>query len=91
MLGNLLYPAMEVSDDAFGAQNFFAIELQDDAQYPVSGGMLRPHVDDELVGIEKGLLVVFEFEMGSPVGRFPSSIFPSSSVRSVIARSRSPG
>ena len=68
VLGDLLHAAMQIADHALGAQNFFAVELQDDAQHAVRGGMLRAHVDDEFVGIEKGLLVVFEFEMGSPVG-----------------------
>ena len=85
VLGNLLHSAMEVADHAFGAQNFFAVELEDDAQHAVGGGMLRAHVDDELVGIEKGLVVVFQFEMGSPVASVIRSC------RSVIARSRSPG
>ena len=84
VLGDLLHAAMQVADHAFGAQNFFAVQLQDDAQHAVRGRVLRAHVDDELVGIEKGLLVLFQFEVGSPVGHFGR-------VRSVIARSRSPG
>ncbi len=54
---------MQVADHALGAQNFFAIELENDAQHAVGGGMLRPHVDDEFVGIEKGFVGLSEFEV----------------------------
>ena len=80
VLGDLLHAAMQVADDALGAQNFFAVELQDDAQHAVRGGVLRAHVDDEFVGVEKGLLVLFQFEMGVrsigrvSVGHCPLSI-----------------
>ena len=69
VLGDLLHAAMQIANHAFGAQNLFAVELQDDAQHAVSGGVLRAHVDDEFVGIEKGFLVLFQFEVGSPVDR----------------------
>ena len=55
---------MQVSDDALGAENFFAVELQDDAQHAVRGRMLRPHIDDEFVRIEIRLLGSFEIEVG---------------------------
>ena len=79
MLGNLLHSAMQVADHAFGAQNLFAVEFEDDAQHAVSGGVLRAHIDDELVGIEKCFLVMFQFQVGSPVdgcaiGHCPLSI-----------------
>ncbi len=82
MLGNLLHAAMEVADDALGAQNLFAVELEDDAQHAVRGRVLRTHIDDEFVGIEEGLLVVFEFEM--------EIVAVDQLFRSVIARSQSP-
>ncbi len=94
VLGDFLHSAMEVADHALGAQNLFAVQLQDDAQHAVGGRMLRAHVDDEFVGIEKGFVVVFEFQMGGPVDRCRVGVdqgFGSSVVRSVIARSRSPG
>ncbi len=55
---------MEVADYALGAEDFFAIELQDDSQDAVRGGMLRAHVDDELVGIEVRPIGSVEIEMG---------------------------
>ena len=88
VLGDLLHPAMQIADHAFGAQNFFAVELQDDAQHAVSGGMLRAHVDDELVGIEKGFLVLFQFEVGSPVdGSCPVGHCPLSIPRLICTHS----
>jgi hypothetical protein len=54
---------VQVADHAFQAENFFAIEAQNHAQHAVRGGMLRAHVDDELVSIKKRLLVGFEIEM----------------------------
>src|SRR5581483_3556957 len=45
------------------AQNLFAIELENDAKHPMGSGMLRPHVDDELVGIKKGFVRLSELEM----------------------------
>src|SRR5207248_3155583 len=46
-----------------GAQNFFAIELEDDSQDPVGRRMLRSHVNDELVGIKKSFVRLSELEM----------------------------
>ena len=59
VLANFLDAAVQIADDALEAQNFFAIEPQNDAQHAVRGGMLRAHVDDELVGIKKSLVVAF--------------------------------
>ena len=87
VLGNLLHPAMEVADHALGAQNFFAVELQDDAQHAVGGGVLRAHVDDELVGIEKGFLVLFQFQVGSPVDGCPVGHCPLSIPRLICTHS----
>ena len=63
VLGNLLHPAMQVADDAFGAQHFFAIQLEDDAQHAVGRGMLRPHVEDQFGGVEEGLVLGIEVEI----------------------------
>ena len=62
MLANLFDAAVQIADHAFQAENFFAIQAQNHAQHAVRGGMLRAHVDDELVGIKKRLLVASEFE-----------------------------
>ena len=56
VLSDLFHAAMQVSDDALGAQNFFAVQLQDDAQHAMRSRMLRPHIDDEFVRIEIRLL-----------------------------------
>ena len=62
VLGNLLYAAMQVSDHALEAHDLLAIQPQNDAQHAMGRGMLRPHVDDELVGIEKCLVRRFQIE-----------------------------
>ena len=62
MLADLFDAAMQVADDAFEAQNFFAVEPQNHAQHAVGRGMLRSHVDDQLVGVEKRLVGRFEIE-----------------------------
>ena len=67
VLADFFHAAVQVADDAFGAENFFSVELQDDAEHAVSRRMLRSHVDDEFVGIEIGLLGNFVMEMGSVV------------------------
>ena len=74
MLGDLFHSAMEIANHALGAQNFFAVQLENHAQHAVRGGVLRAHIDDELVGIEKSLLVLFKFQVGSPVRHCPLSI-----------------
>ena len=58
---------MQVSDDTFCAQNFFAIKLQDDAQHAMRGRMLRPHVEDEFGGIEEGFVLGIEIDIGGAV------------------------
>jgi len=63
MLANLLYAAMQISDHALEAENFFAIKAQNHAQHAVRRRMLRAHIDDQFVGIKKRLLVGFEIEM----------------------------
>ena len=63
VLGNFFHAAVQVSDDALGAENFFAVELQNDAQHAVRRRMLRPHINDEFVRIEIGLVGSFEIEV----------------------------
>ena len=46
VFADLLHPAVQVADDALGAVDFLAVELQDHAQHAVGGRMLRTHVDD---------------------------------------------
>src|SRR5262249_20226197 len=89
MFGDLLHSAVEVSNDAFGAKNFFAVEAENHAQHAVGGGMLRAHIYDEFVGIKKCLVGLAQFEMGDvllggfvglhlvhldPVGHWPLSM-----------------
>ena len=57
MFRDLLHPAMEIADHTLGAQHFFAVQFQDDAQHPVRRRMLRAHIDDEFVAVEKSFLV----------------------------------
>ena len=46
VLGDLLHAAVQVADDALGPQDLLAVQLEDDAQHPVRGGVLRAHVED---------------------------------------------
>ena len=78
VLGNLLYAAMQVADDALGAQDLLAVQLQDDAQHAVRGRMLRPHVEHQLGGVEEGFVLGIEIEIVG-VGRW------------LIVHSRCPG
>ena len=52
VLGDLLDAAVQVADDAFGAEHLFAVQLQDHAQHAVRGRVLRPHVENKFVGVE---------------------------------------
>ena len=54
---------MKIADDALGAENFLTIELENDAQHTVSGGMLRTHINDEFIRIEKSLVAIPEFKV----------------------------
>ena len=60
---DFFHAAMQIADDTLGAENFFTVESQDDAQHAVGRGMLRAHVDDELIGIEEGLVGITEFQV----------------------------
>ena len=51
VLGDLFHAAVQVADDAFGAQDLLAIQLEDDAQHAVRGRVLRTHVEDQFGGI----------------------------------------
>ncbi len=71
MFTNLLDAAVQIADHAFQAQDFFSVQAQDHSQHAVRGGMLRAHVDDQLVRIKKRLLGSFEIEVRErsvPVG-----------------------
>ena len=66
VLGNFFDAAVQVSDDALEAHDLFAVESQNHAEHAMGRGMLRAHVDDELVGVEKRFVVRFDvrFETG---------------------------
>ena len=68
VLADLLHAAMQVADDALGAQNLFAVQLEDDAQHAVRGRVLRPHVEDQFGGVEEGFVLGIEVEIA--VGRW---------------------
>ena len=65
---------MEITDHAFCAENFFAVQLQNHAQHAVSGRVLRAHIDDELVGIKKGLVGLLQFQRRAAIRHCPLSI-----------------
>jgi len=74
MLANLLDAAVQITNHAFQAENFFSIETKNNAQHAVRGGMLRAHINNQLVGIKKGFLWSFEIEMRERV-RVGHSLF----------------
>ena len=53
---------MEISDDALEAKNLFAVEPQDHTQHAMGRRMLRPHINDELVRVQKSLVWSVEIE-----------------------------
>ena len=59
---------MEIANYALGAENFLPVQLENDAQHAVRCRMLRPHVDDEFVGIEESLIAFAQFEMREILG-----------------------
>ncbi len=74
VLGNLLYAAMQVANDALGAQNFLAVQLQDDAQHAVRGRVLRPHVEHEFRRIQEGFVLGIEVEIIGAFAHCPLSM-----------------
>ncbi len=57
VLAQLLDAAMEIADDDVGVDDLLAVETQHHAQHAVRAGMLRAHVDHELVGVEHRAVV----------------------------------
>src|SRR5258708_16211653 len=53
IFGNFFDAAVEISYDALRADDALAIEFEFDAKDAMSGGMLRPHVDDAFTGTEE--------------------------------------
>ena len=51
-LGELLLAAVQVADDRDDVLDELAVEGDDQAQHAVRAGVLRPHVDDDLVELE---------------------------------------
>ena len=49
LLGQLLLAAVQVADDRDDVLDELAVEGDDEAQHAVRAGVLRPHVDDDLV------------------------------------------
>ena len=52
----LLDPCVEVADHRFEAADLLAVEVDDQAQHPVGGGVVRPEVDREQLAAEGSLL-----------------------------------
>ncbi len=74
-LAALLDPGMQVTDHDPGLDDRLALDLQDKAQHPVSGWMLRTHVDGEPLGVvltaaEHLLPVTASDRVNPPVCRF---------------------
>ena len=53
VLAQLLDAPVQVADPHVGVDHLLAVELQHDPQHAVGGRVLRPHVDDQLVGVEQ--------------------------------------
>src|SRR5262249_48221723 len=58
MLRNFLDAPVQVPDHAFGANDPFTVEFELHAQHAVRGGMLRTHVQDELIRSKQRVLSV---------------------------------
>ena len=52
VFADLFDATMEVADHAFDGFDAFAVELQHKTQHTVGRGMLRPHVENHLGGLE---------------------------------------
>jgi hypothetical protein len=50
-LADLLLAAVQVADDRLAADDLLAVELEDQAQHAVRGRVLRPHVDEHVLGV----------------------------------------
>ena len=57
VLAQLLDAAVQIADHDVGVDDLLAIEPQHDPQHAVRAGMLRAHVDHELVGVEHRAVV----------------------------------
>ena len=57
VLAQLLDAAVQVPDHDLGIDDLLAVEAQHDAQHAMRAGMLRPHVDHQLVGVEHRAVV----------------------------------
>jgi hypothetical protein len=51
-LEELLEPAVEVPDDRDALEDLLTAQLQDETQDAVGRGVLRPEVEDQLLGLE---------------------------------------
>src|SRR5579864_8241335 len=49
VLGNFFYSAVEVAYYALSAKDLLAVELEDYTQHSVGRGVLRAHINDELI------------------------------------------
>ena len=74
VLANFFHATMQVADDALGAQDLLAVELQDDAQHAVRGRMLRSHVEDEFGGVKKSFVLGIEVEIVGAFAHCPLSM-----------------
>ena len=54
VLAELLDAPVDVADDAVGLDDALAVQPEHHAEHPVGAGVLRPHVENELVGVEGG-------------------------------------
>jgi hypothetical protein len=52
VLRELLRAAVHVADHGLRATDHLSVELEDDAEHPVGGGVLRPDVEDHLLGLQ---------------------------------------
>ena len=54
MLGDLLYAAVQVADDALGVHYPLAVQLELHAEHPVGRRVLRAHIQNDFVGSQDG-------------------------------------
>jgi len=56
----LLYAAVQVSEDGLKVNDHLAVQGDPHAEHPVGGGVLRPHVDDEGLSLQYHFLPFFD-------------------------------
>ena len=91
-LANLLVVSVQVAQHQFQVGHGLAVQLKGHAQYAVCAGVLRPHVDDDLVGLDLikiGDAVAIHIQLGHTRARrrhHRNAINNGCAIRGIVAR-----